>query len=201
MKRVIPSEELLGRSTTTLAGFWLAVLLVPLLAGSVCVDVVARTWIVAQDGTGDVSSVAAACEAASAGDSVLIRPGAYREEAHDDPMDPGIAIWEKPLSILGDGPAGSISLQMKFGFLDCDGVILSNLHMHDVTGAITIWGYMNYGGRYLIQSCRFEGNHARSYGGGAILVMGAVVTIEDCVFKGNQEIGGSEGGGPSTDPT
>lgn len=168
----------------------------------------ARTWIVSQDGTGDFSSVAAACDSAAAGDSVLIRPGEYREEAHDDPTDPGIALWEKSIAIMGDGSAEAVSLQMKFGFINCDGVLISNVRLHHVKAAITIWSEWGLPapGSYLIRSCLFDNNEARSYGGGAILAMmrpDGDIVIEDCTFKTNQAPldhgSGGEGGAINAD--
>ncbi len=177
------------------------ILAVTLLLSLTWSEARARTWVVAQDGTGDLSSVAAACEAAAAGDSIRIRPGVYREEGHDDPMDPEIVLTEKPLSILGDGPAETVSLQMKFAFVDCDGVILSNLTLHDVNRAIYIADGWDSSARYLVRSCRFENNKSLSNGGGAILantgVSGSLV-IEESAFKGNEylmEYGINEGGG------
>ena len=135
-----------------------------------------RTWIVDLNGTGDFTSVAAACEAAAAGDSIVIKPGDYREEEHDDPADLYIYVSGKPLSIIGDGPHGSVSLQMKFGFSGCDGMLLDNVEVHDVALAIQIWS-----GSYAIRGSRFERNVGRP----TILSYDGSLVIEDTVFRDN----------------
>ncbi len=155
--------------------------LVLFLVTALPIESSARTWIVAQDGTGDFSSVAAACEAASAGDSVLIRAGEYREEGFDNPTGSYIYLSQKPLSILGGGPAETVSLQMKFGISESYGVVMANVWLHDVQGAaLTTWG-----GSFEIRACRFENNVGDNYGGAAILSIGGALLIEDCVFKRN----------------
>ena len=124
------------------------------------------------------------------------------------PLDPEIVLSEKPISILGDGPPGEVSLQMKFGFVNCQGVIIANVRMHGVRAAITIWSHWSLPdpGSYLIRSCLFDNNEARSYGGGAILAMmrpDGDIMIEDCTFKANQAPldhgSGGEGGAINAD--
>jgi predicted outer membrane repeat protein len=99
---------------------------------------------------------------------------------------------QRPVSIIGDGPAEAVSLKMKFGFNECDGLLLENVTMHDISGsAIYIWS-----GTYTIRSCRFEGN-SDPWGGGAIQCYMGDLIVEDSVFKGNRanSFGGAIMGG------
>ncbi|MFV2062840.1 MAG: pectinesterase family protein [Chloroflexota bacterium] len=58
----------------------------------------ARYIVVAQDGSGDHTTIAEAVEAASDGDTLLVRPGTYEEAL----------VVEKDISILGDGDAALV---------------------------------------------------------------------------------------------
>lgn len=166
----------------------------------------ARTWVVAQDGSGDFPTVRQACDAASSRDSILIRPGLY----HD--VDPGTYLDGKPLYIVGSGvePDG-VKLDLAITFHLCDSVLVENvsfvnrrpvLIFNETSGTVRNCAVRQcvagqwfaaigaYGGRQVrIEDCVFEGNRNTAStnpeycDGGAI--WGTDLTIRDCLFIDN----------------
>jgi len=64
----------------------------------------ATTWLVAPDGTGDFTSIQAAIDASSTGDSVVVGPGSYTEGSRYNATYAGGLVISHPVSIIGAGP-------------------------------------------------------------------------------------------------
>jgi len=119
-------------------------LLIILLACFGPSTVLARTWYVEQDGTGDWVSIQAAFEASASGDTILIGPGVY-SNTHDDPYSRPVVAYlgdHKDLVIQGAsreevtiGP--SVFTDQCTGlYLSTGSTRLSNLTFRNCFGAI-----------------------------------------------------------------
>jgi diacylglycerol O-acyltransferase/trehalose O-mycolyltransferase len=86
----------------------ISILAIVLLAGS-AVGVTAQSeegiHVVAQDGSGDFLAIAEAVEAASDGDTILVRPGTYEESV----------LIDKDITLSGDGPVEDIVIEAPEG--------------------------------------------------------------------------------------
>jgi hypothetical protein len=83
----------------------------------------AATWHVTKDGTGDASTIQAAIDAASAGDSVLVAPGMY-DDITQVWIDPVVAVVSvhlyKNLKLIAEGDSSNTTI----GRPDCDIAVL-----------------------------------------------------------------------------
>lgn len=141
-------------------------------------EVNARTWTVAQDGSGDYSFLSQACAAAQAGDSVLIRPGTYSE------VQPYIRLTNKPLSILGGGAQpDDTKLTFTIWFEYCEGSQLENICFRDTPKAVVYWG-----GSATMRLCAVRHCVSVNAEAAVVVALGCSATIEDCVFEGNQNV-------------
>jgi hypothetical protein len=139
----------------------------------------ARTWVVAQDGSGDFALVSQACQTAASGDSILIGPGTYEE-------NPALITLEsKPLAFLGTGlQPDNTWLKLSFWFVTCDDVLLQNLRLGKAGGAAMFYGR----GSAVVRRCTFRACVSSPDGWGPPVSCGggANLLIENCVFEGNQ---------------
>jgi hypothetical protein len=172
-----------------------------LLAAS---SVLARTWYIQPDGSGDAPTIQAGIDSAWIGDIVELSAGIYRGTGNRD-----IEYFQKPITVrsaTGD-PWGCI--------IDCEGTE-DNLHRgfcfgHDelplsVLEGVCVTNGVNYWGGGIrcrnssptIQNCVLLGNTAiGSMGseGGGLHCFGGLPVIRQCVFKDNTADGPSGGGG------
>lgn len=138
------------------------------------------TWIVAQDGSGDFTTLGAAVAAAAFEDSILVGPGVYT----------GAVVINKPLAIIAThGPAATL--------LDGENAVRMIEYVAGGGGSLVGFrmeqGIAGSGGALLakytdpltISECHFANNNA-DYQGGAISIGNwSNVTIVDCEFRDN----------------
>ncbi len=135
-----------------------------------------RSWIVAQDGSGDFTLVRQACLAAASGDSVIVRPGTYQEP------DSAIYLDGKPLSILGAGAGpDDVRLKLALGFSSGEDFLIENLSFIETRPALLFHGGSGTVRRCAVRDCAGDGWYPPL---GAI--GGARVLIENTLFAGNQ---------------
>jgi parallel beta-helix repeat protein len=130
------------------------------------------TWVVAQDGTGDFYEIARAVRGAVAGDTVLVRPGTYRENIQFQGADIVLRSADGPEATVIDGSAADAPV-VEFNSGE--------------SRACRIEGFTLTGGRG-------GGSFAGEKVGGGILVQDAEPTIIGNVVVGN-EVNGSTAGG------
>jgi hypothetical protein len=169
----------------------------------------ARQWIVDDDGPGDFRSIQAAIYApyVVSGDSLLVRPGVYRETLYLSSKDLQIRSERGPFAtILDAGGMGSVvSLLNRGPATRIEGFTLRN--GSDQTGG----GVWILGGAPVITRNVIEGNAAvggsLGYGyGGGIEVYSAAPVITHNVIRDNTALDGGAGidvyySGPSTTGT
>ena len=117
--------------------------------------VLAASWLVAPDGSGDFTSIQAALDAASSGDAVVVEPGTYTEGALYNSTYAGGLLIEKPVTIIGAGPDQvfvDISISDSFGRgaavtlspttheLWLQGITF----LHDATGSVSSYSTRGY---------------------------------------------------------
>jgi len=149
----------------------------------------ARTWVVAQDGSGDFLLISEAYAAAASGDSVVIQAGEYTEEPYVG-CGPSLVTSRKSLTILGaTGNPEDVRLMLKHGFFMCPRLAIRHLTFCRVVLALHIGG--SYGEDWPeaeISNCIFEDNHKTCPGGPATLCVNhARVLIENCIFRRNSD--------------
>ncbi len=113
------------------------------LVGALSAGVTAQegaTHVVAADGSGDFSTISEALSAAAEGDTVLVRPGSYRESL----------VVDKGITLQGDGPVDAIVVDVpEFALIDPPDAVLPTLLLQgsgaSVTG-LTILGTRRLGG-------------------------------------------------------
>ena len=137
--------------------------------------------VVAQDGTGDFTTITEAVRAARAGDVILVRPGTY---------DESVSVGRN-VTISGDGDRAAVVVQPSTGTLSFalgnSGATLSNLTLRGPFAGVTIDG-----GSPTLEGLSFdivgvpEGAEARAY---AVLVSGGASAL----IRGNTITGGSTG--------
>jgi hypothetical protein len=97
----------------------------------------AKTWIVAKDGSGDFTEIQEAIDAAVDGDVIIVRPGIYEP----------IVIKTKTLAIVGSGPdstkveflgIGTIERGAYVAYLDGDQVLIAHLSLRAPYPCLTI---------------------------------------------------------------
>jgi hypothetical protein len=144
--------------------------------------VLARTWVVAQDGSGDFEFISQACQAAASGDSVVVHPGLYEEQS------PLIIIRYKALSILGTTPLPDDTvLRVRFLFDSCNGTLVQDLSF---IGAVRAIGIM--GGPATIRRCAIRDCVSDNGDPAVTTMLEGPYVVEDCVFEGNQNPGSPE---------
>ena len=147
--------------------------------------VIARTWYIAPNGTGDAPNIQAGIDSATAGDTVLVSCGIYYESGIH--MRSGVVL----LGDTTEGDSAIIDAQERFNVLNCAGcdgtTIIEGLTIKN--GKREDWyptqgGGMDLASCYLtIRRCVFSENKA-SYGA-AVFAFGGQVAIEDCIFTKN----------------
>ncbi len=142
-----------------------------------------NTWIVAQDGSGDFTTINAALAASANQDSIVVGPGTYSE---------ALVVSKQLILVSSHGPTAT-QLDANYGFelvryVSGGGGQLSGftLRRADVGpagegGAVRV----NYCSGLLISDCVFEDNWADYQGGGLALGNGSVVEVVDCSFLEN----------------
>lgn len=145
----------------------LGMVLLPGLASSV----LARTWHILPDGTGDAPTIQAAMDSSAAADTVSLACGNYFEYAIE--IRPGVTLRSE------SGTAGCVTIDAQDH--------AHALALHSPSGQQT-----------LIQGITIRGAHYGSISDGGGLVVtgqGASVTVEDCVFDNNEGFFDGPGGG------
>ena len=138
----------------------------------------------------DYPRIQIAIDDAAAGDTVRVAPGIYSGPGNRD-----LRLGEKPLTLLGAGPAATL--------LDCEGdgrgfrlvdadegtlvrgfaVMNAAAPGGDLPGKGA--GILVVGGTPRIERCLFSGGRA-DYGGGLALEWDAAPRLKACVFRGNR---------------
>lgn len=137
-----------------------------------------RTWVVAQDGSGDYALIRPACEAAASGDSLLIRPGLYE----DDDQEWALFIANKSLSFIGTGAdRDQVQIRILLWLESCNNVLLENLSFADHHHACWFEG-----GSGIIRNCAVRRCGSVETYAPVQAYSDARVLIEDCVFEGNR---------------
>ncbi len=143
----------------------------------------AATWTVAQNGSGDFTTITAALAAAANQDSILVGPGTYSE-----PL-----LVDKQLTLVSSQGAAATVLDANYAFellryVSGGGGQFSgfSLRRADVGpagegGAIRV----NYCNSLLISDCVFEDNWADYQGGGLAIGHASIVEVVDCSFIEN----------------
>jgi F-box protein 11 len=118
----------------------------PGVPGRVTAKTEPPTHVVDVWGRGDFTTVGAAVEAARPGDRILVRPGLYEE---------GLVV-DKPLEIVGDGPAGEIEVRARganaLRFKASIGRV-ANLTLRQAGGTGSWYGVDITQGRLDLESC------------------------------------------------
>lgn len=172
-----------------------------ILCSGVVASILAETWNIDPEGTGDFPDLHTACIAAAHGDTILLSSGYY------DESESRIHIETKGIAIIGIGPVpDSNVLCAKFYYGDSQGSLLENLTIEDSNFPLNIWESnvamhlcifrrnMNTQGSeapiscylsdVLIEDCVFLDNFCQNGVGGAI--RGATVTVRRSVFVDNR---------------
>ena len=169
----------------------------------------ASTWIVDDDGPADFRSLQAAVYATYvvSGDTLLVRPGTYRETVYLSAKNLVIRSEKGPAVTILDAEQGGsvVTLENRSAATRLEGFTLRN--GRDQTGG----GIFIVGGAPVITRNVIEGNEATggAYGygyGGGIEVYGAAPVITHNVIQGNRAVDGGGGidvyySGPSTPGT
>jgi len=124
---------------------------------------------VTPDGTGDAATIAAAMEAAVAGDTIMLAPGTFSGPGNRDILSRGF-----PVVITSEAGAEET-------VLDCGG------------GGDAYYGFFFGGGED--KSTVLEGITIRGAGKGAIVCGSSSPLIRDCILTENLYVGGWHGGG------
>jgi hypothetical protein len=146
--------------------------------------VLARTWYITSDGTGDAPTIQAGIDSAAVGDTVLVAAGTYSGPCQATPDGPSMLVVDSGLHLIAeDGPDVTI--------LDGQG-LCRVLHCRVLSDSFSLKGFTVTGGDArddaggglyctdcpaLVSNCVFSENEA-AWGGGVCLVGG--VTVSDC---------------------
>jgi hypothetical protein len=147
--------------------------------------VIARTWYITPDGSGDAPTIKAGIDSACAGDTILAACGTYYE--HDIDMRSGVIL----LSETEDGSCAIVDAQEQgsvFSCFMCDSsTIIEGFSIRNGVPYFSvpaegggIWASVSW---LTVRRCTFSGNKAGR--GGAVHVIGGHVKFEDCVFREN----------------
>ncbi len=144
---------------------------------------IAATWIVDPSGQGHYTSIQPAIMAASALDTILIRPGTYAEELR-------ITSGQSGVVLMGDGSPADVVVQadtLAIGIWGTDPPVrLANL---TVTGAGLFGGVRTQDARAVITNCIIKANNGpggcKGVGGGMQFVMGSDILVEGCTIEEN----------------
>ena len=153
----------------------------------------ARTWYITADGTGDAPTIQAGVDSATAGDTVLVACGTYRDSLHWDPSGfPACVIMKSGLTLRSETGTPECAVIENGRAILCwyvDDVLIEGLTFYDGTA----WPIPSCGGGMLcvdsdveVISCTFQGNGAND--GGGLFVAGGSVTCWNCRFLGNASI-------------
>ncbi len=159
-----------------------------LVLASLPCPVEGRSWHVSTDHTGDAPTIQAGLDSASAGDTVLVACGVYRE--YDIRMKSGVCLR----SATGDPSCATIDDADQGRVFSCELVDEeATIEGFAITGGHARGSPPNHhgGGIYCkqaspsIQSCLIQGNIADWAGGGMACFDGSAPRLTDCVFTGN----------------
>lgn len=172
-----------------------------LVIAAICgaVSASARTWHVEPNGTGDAPTIKAAMDSATAGDTVQVACGLYRE--HEIPMTSGIVLR----SANGDPECATLDGEYLGPVIECEhctDCVIEGLTIFRGRGPRPPAMGPSGGGVHCdassvqISSCIFKENRATYRGGGAHFYLGSTGVVEDCLFIDNSQLnaGSSLGG-------
>lgn len=167
-----------------------------LLAGISQQDTGPRTIVVAQDGSADVTTIAAGVELAVDGDTVLVRPGVYPESV----------VIDEEITLAGDGPREEVIVEGTAGLDDVtevDGPYSFVLRDSDATiTGLTVRGMAGgmviLGGAPTLEGLRFEGTGVpfgssdmctdeRGCGNSLFLAAGSTAVVRESQFVGGAD--------------
>jgi F-box protein 11 len=157
--------------------------------------------VVAADGSGEFTTIAAALQRSWRGTRILLRPGVYRESL----------TIEQPLEIIGDGPPDAVRIESDNGpclNLRCAGAVIRGLTLCAGPGSRPAALQIDEG-RALIEDCTisaagrcavrlgfatalptFRRCHIRGTGKVGVLVQErSLATLEDCTIAGHSAAG------------
>jgi predicted outer membrane repeat protein len=162
----------------------------------------AATWHIKDDGSGDAATIAAAVQAAAAGDTILLANGTYSGTGNRD-----ITLYTKPLTICSESGDPALCI------IDCGGNASENhaafdiraggspsIVLKDLTirggygpsgGAIYITKYLTGNVTVDIENCVFTENTSVWAGGAILVMMDCTVNLTGCSFIDNSA---TEGG-------
>jgi predicted outer membrane repeat protein len=147
--------------------------------------VIARTWYITPDGTGDAPNIQDGIDSATAGDTVLVGSGIYYESGIH--MRSGAVL----LGETAEGDSAIIDAEEENSVLycrECDATtIIEGLTIRN--GKLEDW-YPTVGGGPLLASCyltirRCVFSENKATYGGAVHGDGGRVVFEDCIFVKN----------------
>jgi predicted outer membrane repeat protein len=160
----------------------------------------ATTWHVKADGTGDRATIAAAVSAAASGDTISLANGTYSGDGNRD-----IQIFGKALTILSEGgnPAlctiscgGSVSenhegFDLRYGTAPAKikGITITGAYSPSA-GAVYVTKYLTGPVTVNMESCIFTLNTAAWAGGALMVTTDCTVNMTDCHFIGNSATSG-----------
>jgi len=148
-----------------------AALLIPSLTFS-------TTLTVEQDGSGSYTSVAAAIDASTSGDSILVGPGHYHEPRRVVAHTIALLSTDGESATTIDGDDDHQILQFEY----TSGVVVDGFRFIRSYNTVnrSVVAFI-YGATGTVRSCTFENNANNPITSWT----GAAVTVEDCTFSGN----------------
>jgi hypothetical protein len=146
----------------------------------------ARTWVIQPDSTGDAPTIQAGIDSASAGDTVMVACGTYRE--CDISIKSGIYLTSET------GTADCVTIDAKWlggRVFNCFGVDSTTtvVGFTAAEGSANEWGggLYCYGSDPRFTNCTFWSNYSEVGAGGAYLVRSSPV-FAGCVFSENYHV-------------
>jgi hypothetical protein len=165
------------------------VLLIQLLIAASGSSLEARTWLVKPDGTGDAPTIQAGLDLATAGDTVMLACGVYRE--HNIQMKSGVCLRSQ-----NDDPrCATIDAEQQGTVLKCpltapstiiDGLTFTN-------GSASGMDIIGFGYGITVLNCVFSHNTS-PFAGTAAAIEFSSATFQNCLFYDNYT---SQGPGPN----
>jgi hypothetical protein len=160
----------------------------------------AATWYVTPDGTGDVPTIQAAVDSASAGDVILLADGTFSGEGNRD-IEARKSVTFRSESgdpqacvIDADGSAAQhhrVFYRIDGSYARLEGITLRHGYANGSGALDLVWDLHNPAD-VAITNCRFIDNHSTGYAGAlGVFVGNNILRISDCLFSGNSaEMGG-----------
>ena len=148
--------------------------------------VVARTWFVIPDSTGDAPNIQAGIDSASAADTVLLATGTFT-----GPGNKYLSFNGKAITVLGEFGPDSCVIDCEndgrgFTFNDSE-TELSVLEGITITNGLSTFGtgILCLNGNPVIINCKLVGNTATDAGGGGMYISQCDPYISNCTIIGN----------------